>query len=184
MNEINTDQNQKPKRSKQVIVSVAFVSVGIVLIFIVIMLSALTARTQNKQLSACQANLNELSKAIWKYSVYNEQKLPSADTWCDLVSEYLVASPDKVFKCPAAKVGRCNYALNENVAEMILPNVPSDVVLIFESSRGYNSAGGPELLAGEVHKDGVGAEGCNILFSAGWPKFIKKDDLDTLRWKP
>ena len=167
------------------IVSVVFVSVGIVLIFIVIALSVLIARwTESKQLSACQANLNKLSKAVWKYSVYNEQKLPTAEKWCDLVSRYLIASPDKVLRCPAAEGGRCNYAFNENVSEMKLSDVPSDVVLIFESEPNWNSAGGPELLASDVHKDGEKAPGCNILFGAGWPEFVKKDDLDTLRWEP
>ncbi len=44
----------------------------------------------------------------------------------------------------------------------------------------WNQVGGPEILTTEHHK----GKGCNILFADGYAAFIKKEDLDTLRWKP
>jgi len=44
----------------------------------------------------------------------------------------------------------------------------------------WNQVCGPELLTTENHE----GKGCNILFADGHAAFVKKDDLDKLRWEP
>ncbi len=44
----------------------------------------------------------------------------------------------------------------------------------------WNQVGGKEILTTEYHGD----NGCHILFADGTAKFIKKKDLETLRWEP
>lgn len=95
-----------------------------------------------------------------------------------------IYNPDEAFKCPEVKEGRCNFAFNKNIAGMKLDDIPGDVVLLFESEPGWNQVGGPELLASEAHKRGRGIKGCNVAFADGIQRFVKKEDLDTLRWEP
>lgn len=44
----------------------------------------------------------------------------------------------------------------------------------------WNQVGGKEILTTEYHK----GRGCHVLFTDGSVRFVKKEDLDTLRWEP
>ncbi len=70
---------------------------------------------------------------------------------------------------------QCKYAMNPNCT----PYSPPDTVLLFESLPGWNRFGGPEILEANHHQP----PGCNILFQDGSVRFIKKEDLSTLRWE-
>jgi len=58
------------------------------------------------------------------------------------------------------------------------PNSPNDVVLLFETEGGWNQFGGQEMLTLENHK----GKGCNILFNDGRVEFVKKRQIDELKW--
>lgn len=72
----------------------------------------------------------------------------------------------------------CHYAINTNAK----PNSPGDMVLLFETRRGWNQFGGPEILSDENHLD-EDRKGCNVLFNDGNVKFIKPKNLKKLKFK-
>jgi prepilin-type processing-associated H-X9-DG protein len=72
-------------------------------------------------------------------------------------------------------IRRCHYALNPNCG----PNSPGDVVLLFETTGGWNQYGGPEILTTENH----GGKGCNVLFNDGSVRFVDADELTKLKWR-
>jgi hypothetical protein len=71
-----------------------------------------------------------------------------------------------------------HYAINPNAR----PGSPPDMVLLFETRRGWNQFGGPEILSDENHLD-KDRKGCNVLFNNGNVKFIKPKDLKKLKFK-
>ena len=83
------------------------------------------------------------------------------------------------FRCRGAAEGPCDYAMNENVAE-IGTSAPPDMVLLFETHPGWNQVGGAEILTTENHQE----EGCNLLFVDGHVEFVRIQELHRLRWKP
>jgi len=113
----------------------------------------------------CREHLKKLGNSLKIYADENG-KYPQADKWCDILLQGKYTTQD-IFKCPYNKKARCSYAINPDCE----PNSPSDVVLIFESRRGWNSYGGPELLTLDNH----GGEGCFILFTDGHVSFGKVD---------
>ncbi len=136
----------------------------------------------------CRSNIRQLASEINKYRDGNEGRFPQAERWCDVLLEQMGADPSRrglaaadesLFKCPLQKGARCSYSLNKFAAEAGA-DIPEDMVLLFESGPGWNQVGGPELLTTEYHK-GIG---CNFLFADGHAAFIKKEELDTLRWEP
>ncbi|MDI6450879.1 hypothetical protein [Anaerobaca lacustris] len=121
----------------------------------------------------CMKNLKQLGMSLWQYADNHERRYPLPEQRCDL----LVGGDDidaGVFRCPATKVGPCNYAMNPNAD----PDSAGDVVLLFESEPGWNQFGGPELLATENHR----GRGCSILFVDGSVRFVKAEELDELKW--
>jgi hypothetical protein len=122
-----------------------------------------------------------LGKAIMLYAADFNDSLPAGDQWCDLLAEHASAT-SRLFICPHSRIaeGQSSYAMNANVIGWKQDKLPRDVVLLFESKPGWNQVGGPELLAPENHA----GEGCNILFGDKGVKFVKRDQLTTLRWNP
>ena len=130
----------------------------------------------------CFHDLRSLSAAINRYALKNTGHLPMGENWCDL----MITDAGVDYKCfdhgeeSDLIFGESAYALNKNVADMKLSDIPDDVVLLFETSPGWNKVGGPEILTTEYHQ----GKGCKILFADGISRFIKTKDLDTLRWEP
>ena len=100
------------------------------------------------------------------------------DNWCD---DLLAKSSDckDLFTCKVAKKGPCDYALNRQMLNLTVEEVPADMVLIFESNPGWNQVGGVELLSTDNHK----GKGCNILFGDLTARFIKTEELSKLKWE-
>jgi prepilin-type processing-associated H-X9-DG protein len=68
--------------------------------------------------------------------------------------------------------------MNKNLENVDRKSAPPDMVLVFESSPGWNQYGGPELLTTDNHK----GDGCYVLFVDGHIEFIEKQNLDELKW--
>ena len=96
--------------------------------------------------ATCVSNVAGLARAALKYAQDHGGRLPPAQEWCDLLRPYLKNA--HAFVCPAAKNLRCSYAFNANLSGVRLDDIPESrhVVIFFESDRGWNAAGGPELL--------------------------------------
>ncbi len=124
----------------------------------------------------CQDRLKGLAIAMRIYAGdYNGASVP-IDKWCDALAG--IVSPDgseRHFRCPMAHDGRCHYAMNPRADAQSAP----DVVLLFESTGGWNQAGGPELLTTKYHE----GEGCGVLFVDGHVEFVKTQDIPRLKWE-
>ena len=122
------------------------------------------------------ANLKQLGLALVLYANEHAGRYPPAHSWCDLLKDSY-ADPE-TFRCPDAEVGPCNYAMNPNAE---LTSSPQMVVL-FETKRGWNQFGGLEILTFENHK----GKGCNVLFNDCKVEFVTLETLERLgerRWK-
>jgi hypothetical protein len=128
----------------------------------------------------CGTNLSGLAKAILVFANDANDKMPEADKWCDLLVGHDFTTP-KQFVCKSsdAVLGESSYALNRNLVGRKLSEIPSDVVLLFETEPGWNVVGGPEILTTENHR----GEGCSVAFVDTHVEFVKTEDLGKLKWK-
>jgi prepilin-type processing-associated H-X9-DG protein len=143
---------------------------------VAIMMPALAQARELARTTVCATNMRAIGTAMMIYTNENDNHYPDASQWCDLLIKHsdLV---EKVFKCPSACEGPCNYAMNKNI-EKLGTEAPGNMVLLFETNAGWNQSGGPELLSIENHR----GRGCNVLFNDGHVKFVKSEDIDNLKW--
>ncbi|UCC22701.1 MAG: hypothetical protein JSW23_01125 [Planctomycetota bacterium] len=174
-------QSKAAKRTAGVVVVLAVLS---------FFLPAMQKVKHGGKVVLCQSNLSQLGRAIIAYSESNDGYLPIANEWCDLLMQDNNGLFEDIFKCPHAEEGRSNYAFNDRLSGLRLKDVPSDVVLLFEASGGWNLSGGPESLALR-HKPGgdqnvFGRGICNILFTNGdvWCYRVEELIKKPLRWEP
>lgn len=121
---------------------------------------------------AVQGKLRNTFVAILVYLNKNGN-YPSAENWQDLLLPYLDNRKDAL-KLPT-KVNITNtIALNLKAK----PDSPKDVVLLFESTGGWNAYGQSELLAPTSN----GKPGCFIVFNDGYIEFISPQQAKNLNW--
>jgi len=165
----------------------------------------------------CGSNLSGIDKAMLSYQNDYNEKMPTAQRWCDLLVSFADVSPSQfVCKATDCRKGESSYAMNKYIADPNLSGVPADIVVLFETDAGrephnppyaigandgniveinnipvvvrgpsldpnrWNQVGGPEILVTTHHKP----EGSNILFGSGECRFVPKDQIGSLRWKP
>jgi hypothetical protein len=127
----------------------------------------------------CANNVSGLGQAISIYRNDYDGQNPKGDNWCDLlINNYQVSLESLLCGGSDAKMGESSYALNKNIAGKKSSEIPKDVVLLFETKRGWNQVGGPELLTMDNHK----SEGCNILFNDMHVESVKVERLGELNW--
>jgi prepilin-type processing-associated H-X9-DG protein len=157
-------------------------SIGLILIPIMLMLLAilLPAAAKGRDVARrvmCANNMKSLGTAMKAYANDNKGLYPASSQWCDLLVQK-EGVDSKTFKCPGAdKNVRSSYAMNINIGNLGT-SAPYDMVLLFETTDGWNQYGGPEILSTDNHK----GDGCNILFNDGHSKFVKSEDLKDLKW--
>ena len=69
--------------------------------------------------------------------------------------------------------------MNENIPADA-KELPGDLVLLFESTPGWNQRGGPDDVVTDRH--GENKPGANIAFADGRVEFVKPEDIANLRW--
>lgn len=126
----------------------------------------------------CARGLEGFGPTMILYANDNDGKYPTSDKWCDLLLQGDYVTKEQ-FKCPRDQKGPCSYAINKNIVGMKLSDVPSDCVVLFESTPGWNQVGGPEILTTENH----GGKGCNVMFCDFDVEFVKTEKLGKLKWK-
>jgi prepilin-type processing-associated H-X9-DG protein len=157
---------------------VLVVLVPVVACLMGMLMPALSKAEEAAKQAVCIQNMHGLGKAMHFYTNNNDDKFPTQTKWCDLLIKYAEVPPES-FRCKAAlQQGRCNYAMNKNLENVDRRSAPSDMVLAFESSPGWNQSGGPELLTTDNHR----GDSCTILFVDGHVELIEKQDLDELKW--
>ena len=134
------------------------------------------AKTRNlAQRIMCGTNLKGLGEAVLVYAGDDKyERYPTASKWCDLLVEYADV-PAESFRCPGVSEGKCNYAMNKYIEDS---NMLPDIVLLFETEPGWNQFGGPEILSTENHR----GDGCNIMFGDGHIRFVRTEEIDSLKW--
>lgn len=161
--------------------SIGVILVPILAIILAIMMPALGRTRQLAQRITCSTNLSGLGKSMLVYTNDYDGKYPTAGKWCDLLIEKSDAAPEQ-FLCPSNTTldAQSSYAFNIYLAGRI-SEVHPDTVMLFETSNsGENPVGGPEILSTQRHQ----GDGCNIVFADGHVKFVKTEELPSLRWKP
>lgn len=126
----------------------------------------------------CKTKLFGIGRAMRVYASDYEKKWPTAEKWCDLLIAEGDADSGDFLCCPSIE-DSSDYALNKYAADLGT-DMPADMVLVFESTPGWNQVGGPEILASDRHEK----KGCNILFADGHVDWIAVDDIDKLKWQP
>ncbi len=167
--------SEQKKNIQQVAID-AFTKAGIVVIFILLILFVMQlfygqGEREVAERVVCASHLSLLGDNIRAFAADGEVYL-DANKWCDILVSGSEISK-KYFLCPNDKVGPGSYAMNPECG----PNLPIDVVLLFETKPGWNQYGGPELLT-DNHKGGS-----NILFNNGSVRFIAAKDFNSLKWK-
>jgi prepilin-type processing-associated H-X9-DG protein len=131
----------------------------------------------------CGTNMSLIGMELLVYINDYDDSFPIPSEWCDLLIKHAKVKPSLVkpstLRCFGATEGPCNFAMNKNIEQYGLRSSP-DMVLLFETHPGWNQSGGPEILTTDNHK----GEGCNVLFMDFHVDFVKKEDLDDLKWKP
>ncbi len=123
----------------------------------------------------CKYNMKKLGVELMRYALDHNDLYPDPNKWCDIISPNMVFDKE-IFRCPDDKIGPCSYAMNPDCNSFFTPN---DVVLLFETTGGWNKSGGPQLLNPDNHI----ARGSNVLFNNGQVELIEPKDFDKLRWK-
>ncbi len=168
--------NKKPDRGHTFLPLriVLGVLIGILILAYLISLTR-PPRTRARRV-VCLANLRTLGVGLSLYAEEHGGAYPAADKWCDvLVGLVSPNASERAFKCPTGGKGRCDYAMNPRADAQSAP----DVVLLFESTGGWNLAGGAELLTTKHHQD----QRCNVLFVDGSVRSIKTEEIPRLRWE-
>jgi hypothetical protein len=93
----------------------------------------------------CAANLKSLGGAFVVY-IADYDTYPPADKWCDLLIDHCNVSP-KTFICDHSDcvIGESSYAINTNVAGRRDSELPPDMLVLFETTAGWNQSGGLEI---------------------------------------
>jgi hypothetical protein len=135
---------------------------------------------------ACEERIMTLFRALERYGSENEEQLPNASKWCDLLVEKCNISAES-FLCPkldTANSPSSSYAMNEHIVEMKLGEIPKDTVILFETNPAWNAVGTDELLNFENHSYWWEITSSGILLADGTVIFVQSKDRDILRWKP
>jgi prepilin-type processing-associated H-X9-DG protein len=142
-----------------------------------ILMPALARTRQLAVRMTCATNLQELGKAMVLYANDYNDRFPTTSKWCDLLTQYAGVAP-QAFQCKGGGgEGPCSYAMNKAL-EGLGTNVPPDMVLLFETTPGWNQTGGAEILTVDNHQ----GDGCNVLFVDTHVEFVKPEGLAKLRW--
>jgi hypothetical protein len=95
--------------------------------------------------SWCLSNVKNVAIAL---SMYEDDysAFPPADYWQDALHDYVMQ--DFLYQCSQVPGEKSAQALNSRLAGRGLAGIgnPAELVSVFESDRGWNASGGPELL--------------------------------------
>ncbi len=153
---------------------------GLLIAFIALQIfNVTTKRVRASPLRWCVANMRHLSYEIERHAEQHNGQLPPAEHWRETLVE-----PNSIFnhlRCPIdAPKGLSSYALNENLTDTPLADIPGNVVLLFETAPGKNPVGGRELITAKHHY----GKGAMVLFANLHIEFVKTADFNDLRWQP
>jgi prepilin-type processing-associated H-X9-DG protein len=175
--------DQSPRRGVPLIWVVLLVVAGLAL---VLMAAPLFLRRQDSgpRPPYCLSNVKNLSLAVQMYVSDYDDVFPPAAAWCDTLLEYV--RNEDVYRCPEAEELPCAYAFNAALG-MAKDNDlarAAETIVIFESDRGWNAAGGRALLPAEPRH----LSGDNYGFADGHASWVGREEVmegePGMRWRP
>lgn len=147
-------------------------------IYAAMLLPALAKAKERAQTITCVNNVKQLGLAVRMYAGDNNDQFPSAAKWCDAIQTY-VQSP-KPFQCASDPSLRCAFAYNRKLDGLKVQDIDPQAVVFFESSSGWNAAGGRELFSAHKHSRTRIVVG----LADGSVQQLPRSQLETLRWDP
>jgi hypothetical protein len=141
-------------------------------------------RPEHPPLANCLSNVKNVSLAVQMYVSDYGDVFPPAARWSDTLLEYV--RNEDVYRCPEAEELSCAYAYNAALG-MAKDNDlarAAETIVIFESDRGWNAAGGRALLPAEPRHEG----GDNYGLADGHARWVGREEVMSgqagLRWEP
>ena len=132
----------------------------------------------------CLSNVKNISLAVQMYVSDYDDVFPPAAQWSDTLFEYV--RNEDVYRCPQAAELSCAYAFNAALGAALHDALehPVRTVVIFESDRGWNGAGGRALLPAEPRH----LRGDNYGFADGHAQWVGREEVMAgepgMRWRP
>lgn len=127
-------------------------------------------------------SIEEATRTLRSYADEHNGNLPEAKSWCDALNakNSHIFTP---FDDSNLRPGESGFALNVRVAGKKISELPSDCVVLFETTslrdgKRWNQCGGPELLTTQ-YNDG---KGCDVSYSDGRTEFVPNEKLHLLNW--
>jgi prepilin-type processing-associated H-X9-DG protein len=169
-------EGQKHIRGKmQTDMKAVYIVCGVIVVTCIVILSIfvpfLVVGKDLHDRDMCEGRLKSIWRALRVYNSDNGQ-YPPLEKWYDVLAD---VNEFNVFQIWDSREVSCWWAMNPSAEADSHP----DVVLVFDSSDGWNRTGGPELLSTDGHK----GRGCNVLFNDGHVRFVKPEEVDQLRWE-
>lgn len=167
---------QERKRKAWLYVIGVFSAVLIALI----VLPAFQVRHEHPPKAVCNVRIRSLGIYCLVYLMEKGSWIDK-NSWCDSVKSYVdegTGERGNIYLCPNDKVGPCSYAMNENVPANTA-ELPDDLVILFESSPGWNQAGGADDVVTDRHEK----RGAHIVFADGHVEFVEEEQIPLLKWK-
>lgn len=168
---------------KKKIHSIAVIVGVIIVIFIAYVLIQVSSFYASANvLKKCSHNMSYIFQALNEYADNHNGQLPPGSEWNDTLisngfsSDYFVCQQE-----PIATGLVSNFALNSNLANSKIRELPKDMVLLFECGTGWNKTGQADIAKGHLMKS-ANIEYVNILFANGNIKHTPKDSVAELRW--
>ncbi len=162
--------------------AIAGIILPIMLFFILIVLAftlpSIFSHRRPGYIAASKVHLRHLGINIQFYADDNENELPTAEKWCDLLISY-DDIPKKVFLCPQDNKTWA-YAMNEHIVHSKLEDLSPDTVILFEAQTGKNGIAGPEMIDLERNNN----RGINVLFADGTVEFVRSENIQQLKFEP
>jgi hypothetical protein len=120
----------------------------------------------------CLANVKAITSALEVYISDNDQTPPPMATWCDAIKP---AIGERQLLCPSAAAPRGGYAYNTALGRKAYGAAGNRafLILLLESDRGWNAAGGPELLPDTPRHLG----GDNLSFVDGHAMWVRRENV-------
>lgn len=149
-------------------------------LFAAIMLPSLASAKQRATISACMNNTKHICLALLMYANDNDETFPQGTNWCDAIRQY--TGGEGVFKCPQGlPTERAHYGFNQNLSGLAMQKVktPAITVLVFETTGGWNSSGGADLLLAKPRHATV-----SVGFADGHCEAVQPARFSALRWEP
>jgi len=140
--------------------------------------------------SYCRNHLFILGNSIRVYCEKHNGEFPDTSRWCDVIideTDSVRNVSKKTFGCPGVPQGTSGYAINKNLSGKVISEVDPNVVLLFETTAGWNQNGEQELMCLHKHELLFRGSGSYIV-CVGKEKplvrFVHRSDIEKLRWNP